>query len=68
MGSSARICLEGLGGSMLIASREGMIEFHQGNPKRYINIDQSDYRYSGILISMRFPYPAPEVDVYEFTG
>ena len=68
MGSSARICLEGLGGSMLIASRGGTIEFHQGNPKRYIDTDRSDYRYSGTLISMRFPYPAPEVDVYEFTG
>lgn len=64
--SSARICTEGLGGSLLIVSRRAVIEFRKGDPKRYIITERS--KFSGTLISMRIPFPAPEVDIYEFTG
>lgn len=64
LSTNVRICTEGLGASILIVSRNGVLYFEGSNPKLYILRD--DYKLSGTSISIRLPYPASEVDIYAY--
>ncbi|OPY34579.1 MAG: hypothetical protein A4E32_00309 [Methanomassiliicoccales archaeon PtaU1.Bin124] len=62
--TNVRICTEGLGANMMIASRQGLLNIEGKEQKGYILKDE--YKLSGTSISIRIPYPAKEVDIYAY--
>jgi hypothetical protein len=67
--STARLCIEGLGGNMLIVSGAGAVYYEEARQlrKKY-KLSQKYLRLDGTLISIRIPYPAKRVEVNEYVS
>ncbi len=66
LSTNIRMCTEGFGGQFLVVSGSGAISLSNNESQRqgYKLSEQSSY--SGTIISIRVPFPAPEVNIYEF--
>jgi len=62
--STTRLCIEGLGGNMLIVSGAGAVHYGEERQlrKKY-KLTQDYLRLNGTLVSLRIPYPANKVRV-----
>ena len=67
--STTRLCIEGLGGNMLIVSGAGAVYYGEARQlrKKY-KLSQEYLRLDGTLISIRIPYPAKMVEVNEYVS
>jgi len=67
--STTRLCIEGLGGNMLIVSGAGAVYYGEARQlrKKY-KLSQEYLRLDGTLISLRIPYPAKRVEVNEYVS
>lgn len=70
LSSNVKLSTNGLNGRMLIVSGSGALESWLDTPGRTVAkaypLEQTIYMLQGTLISIRIPYPAQEVDIYEF--
>ena len=64
LSSNLKILTRGLQGEMFIASGRGAIHITKNTPKLYKL--QEEHRLEGTLISVRIPFPTPQVNIYEF--
>lgn len=64
LNTNLRISTQGLKGQMQIVSRHGLVYVNKEQKKIYSLPDH--YKLDGTLISVQIPYPAPEVDIYEY--
>lgn len=62
--TNIRICIEGIGAEVLIASGKGVLHFDHGDQKAYML--RNEYKLSGTSINIRLPYPAKEVNIYDY--
>jgi hypothetical protein len=70
LNTNVRMCTDvnGLGGRVLVVSGRGAFEYcSEESEQRLYNLRESPYSLNGTLISVRIPYPAKEVNIYEFT-
>jgi hypothetical protein len=67
--STTRLCIEGLGGNMLIVSGAGAVYYGEARQlrKKY-KLSQEYLRLEGTLISLMIPYPAKKVEVNEYVS
>ena len=70
--SNARLCTHGLAGRIFIASGNGALEYTATSQKTYIptayNLQKAEYSLNGTIVSLRIPYPSPDVNLYDFTN
>ena len=64
LNSTTNIYVNGLSGELLLVSRNGALYKNQKEEKLF-NLT-SGYDLSGTLISIRVPYPVPEVDIHAY--
>ncbi len=71
LSSNMKLSTNGLRGRMLIVSGGGALESWSDTSGRTTTkaypLEQTIYTLQGTLISIRIPYPAQEVDIYDFT-
>jgi len=70
LNTNVRMCtdLDGLGGRVLVVSGRGAFEYcPEKSEQRLYNLRETPYSLKGTLISVRIPYPAREVNIYDFT-
>ncbi|MDO8648022.1 MAG: ATP-binding protein [Candidatus Diapherotrites archaeon] len=65
LGSNLKLFTKGLSGELLIVSGNGAAYFKGNEPTKLYKL-RDNYRLQGTLISVRIPYPAKEVDIYDF--
>jgi anti-sigma regulatory factor (Ser/Thr protein kinase) len=61
LGSSVKLYVDGVGGELLLVSRNGAVYKGRGKEELYNNTE-SAYRLQGTLISIRISYPVPQID------
>lgn len=64
LNTTAKIYTEGIAGEMLIVSGKGAVECD--NQQHQLYQFGKSYQLGGTLVSVRMPYPAEEVDIYDF--
>lgn len=69
--SNVKMCIEGLGGSVLMVSGHGAVELRMKSLKGDLaqeayRIEDNVYHLEGTLVSVRIPLQEKEVDLYEF--
>ena len=72
LSSNIKLSTRGLRGRMMIVSGTGALESWLDDSgratTRLYELEETIYMLQGTLISIRIPYPAQEVDIYDFTG
>ena len=64
LNSTTNLYVNGLSGEFLLVSRNGALYKNQNEEKLFNLID--GYNLPGTLISIRVPYPVPEVDIHAY--
>jgi len=64
LNTTMRIFTHGIKGQMLIVSGKGCVMFSK-TKKRLYSLSKT-YELGGTLVSVRIPYPSPEVNIYEY--
>jgi len=64
LNTTARIYTEGIAGKILIVSGNGAVECYNQQQQSY-QFGKA-YQLEGTLVSVRMPYPAKEVNIYDF--
>jgi len=64
LNSTTNIYVNGLSGELLLVSRNGAL-YKNRNVEKLFSLS-SRYNLSGTLISIRVPYPVPEVDIHAY--
>ena len=62
--SLVNLYIEGIGGELLLVSRNGAVYKKKSEEKCYNT--EGTYELSGTLVSIRIQYPAPVVDIYDY--
>ena len=65
LGSSVKLYVDGLGGELLLVSRNGVL--YKNKDKELVYNTESAHQLHGTLISIRVPYPVPQIgNMYDY--
>lgn len=66
LNTSINLYVNGVGGSLLLVSRNGAFYMDNDEIDEKLYNLSSEYHLDGTLITFRIPYPAKEVNIYDY--